>query len=998
MRDRSPDELLREVHWLRRLAHGLVADPGTADDLAADTLAAWSTARHPPLAVRGWLATVLRHFATRHRSRERRRRAAEHAVPPPPAARPTDELLATAELHRTLVDAVLELDEPYRTTIVLRYLEDLPIAEVADRLGVPVETVRTRCKRGLERLRARLDERHGGRRAWITLLAPAAAAPVLPLVSAWMTAKLLLAAAATTLVVLLLLPHDDASPSGASAHQVAGTTSPAASGIPATAPAAPEAADRRPATATGDAAARAATIRGRVIDEGTRLPVADVAITLRREQDDGPAATTGCSGRDGTFTLTWSDAPRDGLDAWLLTLRDPEHAPSGLDIGSADRSASGDVFDCGVIELAPGTAISGTVFDAAGAPAPGAALFLHESSYWSSEGRIVYLATGTPCGTTRDDGTFRLPDRALPNRPAPLLVAVTPSGAGFVDLDDLSRAAAERRVDVHLLPSAALRVRVVDEHGAPLAALVVAEPRFTPLALPGLHAIHLENRAAFAGAFHARCDADGRATLHPPLPGATASYSVRCEAEGRASAVVPLLLPRPDEVVVVLPVRRALEVRGDVRRLGGAPCAGATVTAHWATDVRAVADEAGAFTLAVERGDGPLVVTAEAPGAFPARDLSHPAATDAATTIEFTLDPAIEIEGHVLDQDERAVAGATIWCREGDDALTTDQSGRFVALAAPDRPTPLRVEPPPPGSSWAGAVEHVVAPSQRRVTLHLERRARFRAALVVQALAADGSPLDIRAAALARDDDFDGVWHPATATIGRLTSNGLAPGTWWLRLEATRGADVFTRFAVDGTRDSIDLVLQQPAGATIDGEIAFDPPLSPRPPIDLAFARGPGAHFTEQAGQELDDHRSRLHVPADAPTTFRIVDADPTQPLRIAADGDGVAAEVDVQPSAGNSRVRIVLRATGTVQVRSATPFHGGFTLQFRRAGGPWGDPFRCIGFTGQTELFQLPVPAGDIAWRLHVPTTGDDNRGVSPWRQGEFALVPGGTATIEVR
>lgn len=998
MRDWSPDELLREVHWLRRLAHGLVADPGTADDLAADTLAAWTTARHPPLAVRGWLTTVLRHFASRHRSRERRRRLAECAVPPPPTARPTDEVLATAELHRTLVEAVLELDEPYRTTIVLRYLEDLPLAEVANRLDVPAESVRTRTRRGLERLRARLDERHGGRRAWITLLAPAATVPVLPIVSAWMTAKLLLAAAATTLVVLFLLPHDEAPPPTATTRNDIGAGSPIASQGPVAPPAAPAATERGLATSGTAASLRSATIRGRVIDEGTRVPVADAAITLRRRRDDAPAAATGRSGRDGTFTLTWSDAPREGLDDWLLALREPEHAPCGLDLGSADRSATGDVFDCGVLEMAPGTAVTGTVFDAAGAPAPGAALFLHEVSYWSSAGRLVHFATGTPCGAARDDGTFRLPDRVVPNRPAPLLVAVTPLGAGFADLDDMSRVASERRVDVRLLPSATLRVRVVDERGAPLAALVVAEPRFPPLLLPGLHAIHLESRAAFAGSFHARCDASGRVTLHPPLPGESTPYSVRCEAEGRASAVVPVTLPAADEVVVVLPVRRALEVNGVVHRRDGAPCAGATISARWGTDVRAVADDAGAFTLALERGDGPLVVTAAAPGTFPARDVSHPTATDAATTIQFTLDPAVEIAGRVLDQDERPVAGAAVYRGDDDTPITTDQEGGFVALAAPDRPTPLRVDPPQPVSSWTGAIEHVVAPSQGRVTLHLERRARFRASLDVQALGADGAPLDIRVATLERDDDFDGLSHPATATIGRLSSNGLAPGTWCLRLEANRGADVFARFAVDGTREAIDLVLQQPAGATIDGEIAFDPPLSPRPAIELAFARGPSAHFAASAGQETDDRHSRLRIPADGPPTFRIVDVDPTQRLRIVADGEGFAAEVGVQPSAGNSRVRIVLRATGTVQVRSATPFHGGFTLQFRRDGAAWGEPVRCIGFTGKTELIRLPAPAGDLAWRLRVPTSGDDDRGASPWRQGELTLAPGGTATIEIR
>jgi hypothetical protein len=41
---------------------------------------------------------------------------------------------------------------------------------VAARLAIPVETVRTRTRRALERLRADLDRRHGDRRAWVLVV------------------------------------------------------------------------------------------------------------------------------------------------------------------------------------------------------------------------------------------------------------------------------------------------------------------------------------------------------------------------------------------------------------------------------------------------------------------------------------------------------------------------------------------------------------------------------------------------------------------------------------------------------------------------------------------------------------------------------------------------------------------------------------------------------------------------------------------------------------
>jgi hypothetical protein len=49
--------------------------------------------------------------------------------------------------------------------LLYRYYEDMTPAEIAARQGIPVETVRTRLKRGLARLRDTLDRRHGGKRA-----------------------------------------------------------------------------------------------------------------------------------------------------------------------------------------------------------------------------------------------------------------------------------------------------------------------------------------------------------------------------------------------------------------------------------------------------------------------------------------------------------------------------------------------------------------------------------------------------------------------------------------------------------------------------------------------------------------------------------------------------------------------------------------------------------------------------------------------------------------
>jgi DNA-directed RNA polymerase specialized sigma24 family protein len=53
-----------------------------------------------------------------------------------------------------LQDALRALNERQRTAVVLRYLCDLPDAEIADLIGCRVGTVRTLIHRGLAELRA----------------------------------------------------------------------------------------------------------------------------------------------------------------------------------------------------------------------------------------------------------------------------------------------------------------------------------------------------------------------------------------------------------------------------------------------------------------------------------------------------------------------------------------------------------------------------------------------------------------------------------------------------------------------------------------------------------------------------------------------------------------------------------------------------------------------------------------------------------------------------
>lgn len=155
--------LRKEAGFARKLARSLLFDEQLADDVVQQ---AWLTAiEHPPAhrrSLRGWFLTVVRNLALKALRSRQRRSARERGAALAESVESTAQSVEREHVLRSMTDAVLALDEPYRHTILARFFDDLPPRVIAAQDGVPIPTVQSRITRGLAKLREKLDHDQGG--------------------------------------------------------------------------------------------------------------------------------------------------------------------------------------------------------------------------------------------------------------------------------------------------------------------------------------------------------------------------------------------------------------------------------------------------------------------------------------------------------------------------------------------------------------------------------------------------------------------------------------------------------------------------------------------------------------------------------------------------------------------------------------------------------------------------------------------------------------------
>lgn len=671
----NAERVLRELEGMRALARSLVHGDADAEDLQQDV--AVGVLEHPPpddRPLRPWLARVLRNrrrmdvrAAARRAQREREATAFDE-----PHAEAPDSGLDRARAFERLAAAVVALDEPFRATVIARYLDGRSAADIARADGIPAGTVRWRLATGLARLRAALDDTQP---RWRRALIPLVGAPLVKTKTTFVTGVVLLLLLAAVAIVWFAQRDDD------TAARPAAATAPVGSArAPAVTPPVVRAETPLP-TAPGQARPTVEVVEGpgvvdgRVINWSTGEGVAGADVTFT----SGGVATTVRSDADGRFELAPPAPGRYTLSAisaagFLPYAPELLHSNVRVEVVK-DRAVRGvTVF------LFPAIDYAGRVVDARGAPVANAKVRL----LGTPEGEQAIDKLATEWTTDRDGAfTFHAADDAV-------FEAVRGSARGWARLDEdimITRELVIRIADA-APRTGVIAGRVVDEQGAPLPDVLV---RAAPEQLPGK-----EHAVAHATLF-AVTDEDG-ALRFDEL--ARIAYRLDARADDRAPAS-EVVTPNAKGVTITLAAGLAIAGRVVTTQREPVPTATLLVlerrgAGRVLVSAKSFVDANGAFTLRVPQGSYELV--ASAPGWAP----SAPIAADAgARDVELTVSAGATLRGRVIAADGsgpiqyarimREARGGGASAQPANPGTVTRSDGTFELAGIPPGPLSITI-------------------------------------------------------------------------------------------------------------------------------------------------------------------------------------------------------------------------------------------------------------------------------------------------------------------
>lgn len=647
----SAEELLNEAGFLQRLARELVSDPHAATDLAQDTLLV--ALEHPPKkqgSLRGWLATVATNLARNARRSRQRREQRELGVARPEGAEGDELALERLELQRLLFNLLLTLPAEQRTVLYLRYYEGRTPTSIAERLGLPVKTVKSRHTRAVAALREKLDARSSGDRSkWMEALAPLAAlrgsevagSVIQATLGGIVMKKLVLVGLAALLLLLAWL----ALPQRALESDLSASGGPAPVELAKPDPTPPVSAPESQSAPREELSAPARLTTGALdvhLSWSDGTPASDVGLIARCENESLPRVESFRGRTDAQGVLHFPD-----LFAGKVALVPDMRARFEAEVeAGATRTVEH--------TLPVGIQIEGRVIDPAGQPVASATIWCKGGDFSTPDTHQVLVCAA--------DGSFRLRDvfaraifgaRACNHLPSPSVMAGdVPVGALGVRTVELQLGASGGRV----------KGRLLDADGRPLEhAHVLCGP-------PGMTNLELKSGIRGYSAVPATVEtrSDGSFELFDDLePGVQAIFAT---ARGCPVWQGEVKVEAGATTFIEIRLEHSGRIEGRVLGFDGAPVAGVRIVASkeerggWHADMfppsKCVSDAQGRFSLDWVR-PGPCEINAD-DFRRPEIGRAHASVTctaGEATACDLHLERGNTISGHVQNKNGAPLAG-----------------------------------------------------------------------------------------------------------------------------------------------------------------------------------------------------------------------------------------------------------------------------------------------------------------------------------------------------
>lgn len=145
---------------IKTLIMQLGASPARAEEIAQDTmLAVWRKAQlfdPAGASASGWIYRIARNLHLDAIRRDKRLAAMPADAEADDTAQP-DAILALQDTEKRVRAAIAELSPEQLRVITLSFFEDMPHAEIARELSIPLGTVKSRVRLAMQRLRDLLD-------------------------------------------------------------------------------------------------------------------------------------------------------------------------------------------------------------------------------------------------------------------------------------------------------------------------------------------------------------------------------------------------------------------------------------------------------------------------------------------------------------------------------------------------------------------------------------------------------------------------------------------------------------------------------------------------------------------------------------------------------------------------------------------------------------------------------------------------------------------------